>query len=1348
MKKIFYILILCLLSKFSYSQTSWPQVGNTLQRGALSGVAGGYRFRTNLGTPGYAYWYTSQQIDSLIALVVSGGCPSCATLSGSNNFTGPNQFQNTVSFNDAVSFTNSISISPVSLSGTSSPFLFMNSDGKVSASNGLGFYNGSGITLNMPTIFNAGATYNSTPPNFNNSFNFNNGDDFSSQSDNRILVYSPSDGNRVGYLSLNNLDVTASNGLTKSVNDIQLGGDIVSDVSVNVTGVNTLNFTNATGNVSLRIQPANPSITMEALDGGIGGSIAVGGTSSGASVVSFVGSPNSSTLQIDNTKMEVLDDINQTGLVYHADYSATGSLNNRWIPDWGAVKSLATTASNGLTKTGNNVKLGGTLINNTTIDAAGNRFDIYNGVTSVDILDGSLNASVGDNTNGIGELSGSPGSIGLISVKPDASIKQFKLDQSRITIQDIDGVGIENDDDYHASYPTHPRALVDVGYVNSLNNSKVDTASTNQRPYGTFYNKNSWASLTDFASPTATVSVVSNALSFSGGTSDFTKTLNLSSYTMVDKQVIVVAGRPGATTSSFGPTTGSGSPATAIFNRTGISGTIELYVGSSTLVATSPALTFSAGDRIVITLERDGIYLKATAYNQTTRSTNVVAYYNYNTTITSNPLLPRTGQVGVVSYSGAFTVDSIRYATSAIKNAQIAVMGTSKSQYYDVSDVSRGYVSIIGSKYGNVLQHSGQSDATAQALLSLPELIALKPKIVLDEMECNDVRLGVPIATTMANVRNYTAQLNAAGITVYHLLPFYEKIGTGGAVNLQPMVDSLKAAFPTTYIDTYTPTYNCASCVAADGVHTTDEGNPVIANTIINFFNDKIKPGKNINQSFQAFKGITTQSVIINDNITSLSTAGTNYLNSLVNAYPTGNAFTSFSVGQNSTSQYLAMTYENSTFVTSGINQPNTGYLITGSGATGGLVVAVTGANPLKYSINGSFKGGISLAGNFLFGTNTDASTGVIQATGNVAVTGNINATTYSAINSTATITSTGNAINNFAAVNSGTASNQFIKGKVNNVDVFAAGWDLSANEVYSGAIDSRIYALRTANIDRFQISAAGVITVPGLNTAGIVTTNAAGTFSISAIVPVGFGGTGQSSFTNGQLLIGNTTGSTLTKATLTGSAGTGMVITNGAGSITLSNDTTILATKANSYTLAQMQAKLNGYVPIAGTTTITGIKTFTPIQFFSAGIAVGTTGSLQPVTFQGSVNTTALYALNPSTNRTINLPDNNGTVALLSDITATKIAVVRNNASTLTLVYGTPYVFYGTTATYTLPAVSGTNNTTADIIRIKNAGSGNLTINSNSGSTIYDGSLVGTITLSPGGYVELLPDGVQFNKG
>jgi len=67
----------------------------------------------------------------------------------------------------------------------------------------------------------------------------------------------------------------------------------------------------------------------------------------------------------------------------------------------------------------------------------------------------------------------------------------------------------------------------------------------------------------------------------------------------------------------------------------------------------------------------------------------------------------------------------------------------------------------------------------------------------------------------------------------------------------------------------------------------------------------------------------------------------------------------------------------------------------------------------------------------------------------------------------------------------------------------------------------------------------------------GNITIAAQGT-TLSDIVPITKGGTGQTSFIDGELLIGNSSGHTLTKNTLTG--GTGITITNGSGSITISS--------------------------------------------------------------------------------------------------------------------------------------------------------------------------------------------------
>ena len=77
-------------------------------------------------------------------------------------------------------------------------------------------------------------------------------------------------------------------------------------------------------------------------------------------------------------------------------------------------------------------------------------------------------------------------------------------------------------------------------------------------------------------------------------------------------------------------------------------------------------------------------------------------------------------------------------------------------------------------------------------------------------------------------------------------------------------------------------------------------------------------------------------------------------------------------------------------------------------------------------------------------------------------------------------------------------------------------------------------------------------ITLSG-GTTGLTYTVAAGvSLTTAGTLTVIHGGTGQTTYTNGQLLIGNTTGNTLAKATLT--AGTGITITNGTGSIEIAN--------------------------------------------------------------------------------------------------------------------------------------------------------------------------------------------------
>lgn len=117
-----------------------------------------------------------------------------------------------------------------------------------------------------------------------------------------------------------------------------------------------------------------------------------------------------------------------------------------------------------------------------------------------------------------------------------------------------------------------------------------------------------------------------------------------------------------------------------------------------------------------------------------------------------------------------------------------------------------------------------------------------------------------------------------------------------------------------------------------------------------------------------------------------------------------------------------------------------------------------------------------------------------------------------------------------------------------------------------------------------------GAATGPARLTAGTVASGAIDvtTNDITGTLPENKGGTNQTSYTNGQLLIGNTTTGGLSKAALTG--GSGITVTNAAGSITItpSGPTTsaISAFNIDWYSLAALGGIYTKTLAASGTVT------------------------------------------------------------------------------------------------------------------------------------------------------------------
>jgi len=243
-----------------------------------------------------------------------------------------------------------------------------------------------------------------------------------------------------------------------------------------------------------------------------------------------------------------------------------------------------------------------------------------------------------------------------------------------------------------------------------------------------------------------------------------------------------------------------------------------------------------------------------------------------------------------------------------------------------------------------------------------------------------------------------------------------------------------------------------------------------------------------------------------------------------------------------------------------------------GTAASGTLtLVSTTGSTPGNINFFGSSTGSISSAGVLtLAGGNTAdiITTGSnalsLDTAGSAAISlGNTHATSFAFGNSTSNPSFSFNGSGAFSVAGGGANNITFGSSTGNGTVVIQPNAGGQASLIIKNQGSGDLFTASAGATTKFTIANDGTLTdarygigIAQFSSTGVLSSSAInlgtiGSSYITGTLPVANGGTGASTFSDGQLLIGNSTGSTLTAATLT--AGSGISIVNGHGSITIS---------------------------------------------------------------------------------------------------------------------------------------------------------------------------------------------------
>lgn len=364
----------------------------------------------------------------------------------------------------------------------------------------------------------------------------------------------------------------------------------------------------------------------------------------------------------------------------------------------------------------------------------------------------------------------------------------------------------------------------------------------------TIYSRNQWFTF-DGLTPTGGITLVKNNGTFytSGGNGSYGNYITIGPNESYEDYVYDLTFTLQNAGSNFGIAIGTkyqnGANTADMLARltTGVGAGNNIYISRSI-----DGLNFTTGPSNITLALNDVINLKVTYRNHVFS----VQYTNITSGQTTSPVtftltnaqsgIPAMGKFALYEFSGTHLIQSIKISSNVVRNPNVMYLGDSKTAGFNATTFANRYADLLNATYPSTAIIAGGGNTTLDLGTMLQQVYFTNGRIAVMNIGSNDIRNGRTVSQTMATYDSIVSLLTIRGISVYHIVMPEDSTGggTGGGVGLTALKNTIAATYPSTYIPNVWNEMSVSNVLKSaynggDGIHPNDAGNAAAAADVI-----------------------------------------------------------------------------------------------------------------------------------------------------------------------------------------------------------------------------------------------------------------------------------------------------------------------------------------------------------------------------------------------------------------------------------------------------------------------------------------------------------------------------------